>query len=387
MGDPQLAGQDLDQQDSAAQAPGWRAEFLASLSYEVRTPLSGAVGMTDLLLETPLSAEQRDYLLTARACLSELVSLLDKSLELSELALSPNATLRQEFHLPETLRAALASGGERHRGPSAPVEVQIAQHLPEVAVGDALRLRELVSEMIRSAEGMCDRGRILVRISGEHSGAEFRLALEVRVHPQPASDADRSGTWSRADGGEPNVRGWPNGLHLSWALAYGLARLLNGSFWFGYEPGEGCLCRSIIPLALPGAVRDGQEISQGGSDRKTILLVEDNEVARRVASYILERAAYKVECVTDGRQAIEKASALRYDLVLMDLQLPGGDGFEAARQLRSLPGYSSVPIVALTANVTSEYRNLCLRQGMAGFIPKPIQPSGLLAAVEQALKR
>lgn len=382
-----MAAQDLERQEETAQAPSWRAEFLAGLSYEVRTPLSGAVGMTDLLLETPLSVEQRDYVLTARACLDELVSLLDKSLELAELALSPDAAIGQEFHLPETLRAALARCGQTQLGPSASIEVRIAPDLPEVAVGDALRLRELVSEMIRSAEDMCNHGRILVRIFGEHSVTQFRLVLEVKVQLQPAAHPDGPGAWSPVDGQGSKVRGWPRGLHLSWALAYELARLLNGSFWFGYEPGEGCLCRSVIPLVLPGATPDGDGIAPEGSDRKTILLVEDNEVARRVATYILERAAYQVECAKDGREAVERASALRFDLVLMDLQLPGVDGFEVARQLHSLPGYSSVPILALTANVTSEYRNLCLRQGMADFLPKPLQPRELLAAVEQALRR
>jgi CheY-like chemotaxis protein len=120
---------------------------------------------------------------------------------------------------------------------------------------------------------------------------------------------------------------------------------------------------------------------------KAILLVEDNEIARRVVRYILSRQQdkYTVDCAPDGKEALEKAARRRYDLILMDLQLPEMDGFEAACRLRSLPGYADVPVLALTANVTPEYRELCLRNGMAGFIPKPVQAAELLAAVAQAL--
>jgi len=383
-----LAAQDIEKQDPALTAPDWKAQFLAGLSYEVRTPLSGAVGMTDLLLETPLSAEQRDYVLTARACLDELVSLLDQSLEFADLSLSTGAAAPQEFHLKETLRAALPGYVELHLSRGVSVEAWMAPDLPETASGDAVRLRELLSELIRAAAAICGHGQISVRVWGETAEGFLRLNLQTKVIPQPSADSsqiDSPGSSYKKQ--ESGLGGRRNGLHLSWSLAYELTRLLNGSFWFGSEPGEGCVCRCIIPLALPGPGPQESEMPLGAPERNAILVVEDNEVARRVVTHILSRHAYQVDCAKDWREALEKAGARQYDLVLMDLQLPEADGFKVSHQLRALPGYSGIPILALTANVTPEYRSLCLRHGMAGFLAKPVRPSELLEVVEQVLKR
>jgi CheY-like chemotaxis protein len=386
-GDPRLAALDTSKQDPALTAPDWKAQLLAGLSYEVRTPLSGAVGMIDLLLETPLSAEQRDYVLTARACLDELVSLLDQSLELADLSLSPAASAPQEFHLKETLRAALPGCVELHLSQGVSAEVWMAPELPETVSGDAVRLRELLSELIRGAAAACNHGQISVRIWGEPAEGFLRLNLQTKVTPKPGADSSQPGSPGSREKQESRVDGRRNGLHLSWSLVYELTRLLNGSFWFGLEPGEGCVCKCVIPLALPGPNQQGPEMPLGAPERKAVLVVEDNEVARHVVTHILSRHSYQVDCAKDWREAIEKAGARRYDLVLMDLQLPELDGFEVTRQLRALPGYAGIPILALTANVTPEYRSLCLRHGMAGFLAKPVQPSELLEAVEQVLKR
>jgi CheY-like chemotaxis protein len=157
--------------------------------------------------------------------------------------------------------------------------------------------------------------------------------------------------------------------------------------WFVSEGDGACFCRVMVPLALSDASGWGVEPVPAPAVPKAILLVEDNEIARRVVRYILSRQQdkYTVDCAPDGKEALEKAARRRYDLILMDLQLPEMDGFEAACRLRSLPGYADVPVLALTANVTPEYRELCLRNGMAGFIPKPVQAAELLAAVAQAL--
>ncbi|MCL6545143.1 MAG: response regulator, partial [Bryobacteraceae bacterium] len=345
-----------------------------------------AVGMTDLLLETPLSAEQRDYVLTARACLDELVSLLDQSLELANLSLRPGAATPQEFQLKEVLRAALPGWAETPPSGGLAIEAWMAPDLPETASGDAVRLRELLLELIRAAAATCRHGQVSVRIWGEPAEGLLRLNLRIKVTPVEAADSPQTGSPGSYDQQKSRLGERRNGLHLSWSLAYELTRLLNGSFWFGSEPGEGCVCKCIIPLALPSQGEQGTEMPIDACERKAILVVEDNEVARRVVRHILNRLAYQVDCVKDGREAIERASARRYDLILLDLQLPEWDGFEVLRQLRALPGYSEIPVLALTANVTPEYRSLCLRHGMAGFLAKPVQPSELRAAVEQASK-
>ena len=111
----------------------------------------------------------------------------------------------------------------------------------------------------------------------------------------------------------------------------------------------------------------------------------DNDVATRVVTHILRRGNYSSDRASSGPQALELAARHRYDLILMDLQMPGMDGFEASTRIRRLPGYAGVPIIAVTANATEDYRLLCLREGMQGFVSKPVQSADLLAAVATAL--
>lgn len=394
---PERKGPDVtatrpDHAEAPALKAEWKTQFLAELSYEVRTPLSGITGMTDLLLETPLSAEQREYVLTARACAEDLLAILDRALDLADLMLGSSAVHPQEFHLLEALRSALpARGQDDVYSSGAPrLCVQVAQGLPEVVVGDSVQVRKLLSEMAHCAAHACEPGCASISVSGEQDGGNFRLVVECDISPavEPEKHLAVSPTPSdkpASSTAEPRQ----DGLRLGWSLVYELTRRLGGALWFQTEAGAGCRCKSVIPLSLPG--KDGAiaQASRRAEEPKAILLVEDNEIARRVVLHVLHRnrPGYEVDCAADGSEALKRAAERRYDLVFMDLQLPGMDGFETARQLRGLPGYSDTPIVALTANVTPEYEAYCLRRGMAGFIAKPIQSEQLLASVDAVMRR
>jgi CheY-like chemotaxis protein len=115
------------------------------------------------------------------------------------------------------------------------------------------------------------------------------------------------------------------------------------------------------------------------------LVVDDDLISRTIVSHLLGRQALDVECVNDGPAAIKAASRSRYDLILMDLQMPGMDGFQTAHGLRQLAGYRGTPILAVTANCSSDYRGLCLKHGMQGFLSKPVQSSELIQTVEKFL--
>lgn len=370
----------------------WKTQFLADLSYEVRTPLSGITGMTDLLLETPLSAEQRDYVLTARGCAEDLLAILDRALDLADLMLGSPAVHQQEFHLPEALRSSLPSWDqdEANLPEARKLCVQVAQGLPEVVVGDSIHVRKLLSEMAHCAAHACEPGRATISVYGEQDGVNFRLVVECDIRPVAEPVERRAGSPNLSTGRIPSTadRG-QKGLRLGWSLVYELTRRLGGALWFQSEAGAGCRCKSVIPLSLPGKQGAIAQASRRPEEPKAILLVEDNEIARRVVLHILHRnrPGYEVDCAADGSEALKRAAKRRYDLVFMDLQLPGMDGFETARQLREMPGYSDIPIVALTANVTPEYEAYCLRRGMAGFIAKPIQSEQLLASVDAAMRR
>jgi two-component system sensor histidine kinase/response regulator len=138
-----------------------------------------------------------------------------------------------------------------------------------------------------------------------------------------------------------------------------------------------------LPIRLPADAHvrpvDFQRI------RGHLLVVDDDSVAQTIASHVLRRHSYDVECVCNGPAAIDKASRATFDLILLDLQMPGMDGFQTARYIRAIPAYADTPIIAVTANCSSDYRDRCIQTGMQGFLAKPVQSKELVQTVERHL--
>ena len=365
-----------------------KTQFLASLNHEVRTPLTGILGMIDLLLETPLDDEQKDYVTTVRLCADDLLALFNKTLEFSDLSSGRCELTRQEFHLPETLRNAVMEHAENARGKQIKLVCRLAPDLPEVAVGDAVRLRQVVSYVVENGVKFTEQGKVEVLGTGRFDDGRFVLKLKV-TDTGIGIPADKLlavfESFRQLDSGL--ARSYP-GLGLGLPLVQKVTMLMGGDLAVESEPGRGSVFSVTIPLELAGGATptpDSAELAPVPSQRQ-ILLVEDNEVARRVVTHILSRGDYAACCASSGEEAIEAASRRQFDLVLMDLQMPGMDGFQTTAKLRDLPGYATTPIIALTANVTEEHRRMSLNAGMQAFVPKPVQPEELLDAVARALQ-
>jgi len=146
--------------------------------------------------------------------------------------------------------------------------------------------------------------------------------------------------------------------------------------------GRGSIFSVRLPLRLP---LDFVGRIDAGARRGRVLVVDDDVISRTIVSHLLGRRALEVDCVNDGPSAIKAASGSKYDLILMDLQMPGMDGFQTASALRELAGHRDTPILAVTANCSSDYRDLCLKNGMQGFLSKPVQSSELVHTVEKFL--
>jgi CheY-like chemotaxis protein len=173
------------------------------------------------------------------------------------------------------------------------------------------------------------------------------------------------------------------GLGLGLAVVNELLRLMHGEITVASEPGKGSVLSFRVPLRIPSEVPSPLPAAQTAraTGPHRILLVEDNPVAQQIASHTLLRGPYLVDRVSSGEAALEAARRTRYDLILMDLQMPGMDGFQTMKRLRNLPGYSEVPAIALTAHSTDEYRARCRQLGMQAFLTKPVELERLLAEV------
>ncbi|MFB3776754.1 MAG: ATP-binding protein [Bryobacteraceae bacterium] len=361
-------------------------QFLTSFNHEVRTPLTGILGMTDLLLETPLNEEQREYVGTVRECADDLLALFNKTLEFSDLSSGLVVLARHELHLREALRGVVQTYTRSARRKGLALRCSFADNLPETVVGDEQKLQEILSHLLDNAVKFTERGAILVEAGGEPEGGRFILSLSVRdtgIGIPPDKLAVVFECFEQLDRGLSRSH---KGVGLGLSLVQKLASLMGGGVAAESNPGGGSLFKVVLPLELPadaGAVRGNAPAVRNGRSR--ILFVDDNAAARRIVTHILGRAGYRVTCASSGNEGVRLAAREPFGLVMVDLQMPEMDGLATAAAIHALPGHSNTPIVALTANVTDQCRRQCVKAGMRGFIPKPVLAEQLLEAVSEVL--
>jgi len=357
--------------------------FLASLNHEIRTPLSGILGMLDLLLETNVDEDQRDYLNAAHLCAESLAELLNSSLEYAALEAGQISLEEIEFSLKEMLEAALSQQRSKADVKQLKLRLTLDPALPETLIGDASRLRELLVHLVNNAVKFTHAGSVDVRVSMRT--APDMLVVEVRDTGIgiPSDKLDR--LFESFEPGESGfARAYP-GLGLGLALAHKLTKVMNGRILVESQPGVGSTFTVEVPLRRPTAP-EGQQ-ARAIELGPAVLAVEDDPIGITVLRHVLKRRLKNVDCVASGREAVEAAGRRHYDLILMDLQMPDINGFEAATKIRLMNGYQDVPILALTASCSDQVKEQCRAIGMKAFLSKPIDATELWSAVSRYLGR
>ncbi len=376
-------------QDELEQLKG---TFLASLNHEIRTPLAGIMGMADLLLETTLDEEQREYVNAARLCAENLFEMLNSTLEYAALEGGQFTLDVSEFSLREMLDSALAQQHSKAEAKDLPLTLTLDPALPETMIGDAPRLRELLGHLIANAIKFTPSGSVEVgvRLGDRPPGAspsKGLLVMDVRDTGIGIAPEQLETIFESFQQGQRGLsRAYP-GLGLGLALARKLANVMGGEIGVESVPGRGSRFTTRIPFDRPVGDKLERSAATGGLQAGPLILaVDDNQVGLTILRHALLRNGLHVECVTSAREALEAALRRRYDLVLMDLQMPEMDGLTAALEMRKVPGYETVPIVALTATTSDELREQCRVHGMQGFLSKPVEAGELLAAVSRHLQ-
>src|SRR5665213_1175997 len=357
--------------------------FLASLNHEIRTPLSGVMGMLDLLLERNIDEDQRDYLNAARMCAESLSELLNSSLEYAALEAGQISLEETEFSVKEMLDAALAQQRPKAEVKQLRLRLTLDAGLPETLLGDASRLRELLGHLVNNAIKFTHAGSVDVRVCMRTNPDV--LVAEVRDTGIGIPTERLPNIFESFQPGENGfARAYP-GLGLGLALAHKLAKVMGGRILVESQPGVGSTFTLEVPLRRPAVIEGHQaRVAELGP---AVLAVEDDPIGMTVLRHVLQRRLKNVDCATSGSEALAAAARKHYDLILMDLQMPDINGLEAAAHIRQMAGYKNVPILALTASCSDQVREQCRAIGMQAFLSKPIDANELWSAVSRYLGR
>ncbi len=398
----QLAELELSRREQSAQraqaeaANVAKSQFLANMSHELRTPLNGVVAMAGTLLKTPLSPSQKEMAELIASSGRSLNGILSDILDLSKIEAGRAELDEAPFNLRQVVSAAAEIFRVRADDKGLAFDLDVGGSADAAVIGDGVRIKQIISNLVSNAVKFTRHGGVRVRAEVAPAGDGGVVATVLVEDTGIGFDSDMAAKlFVRFEQGDGSITRTYGGTGLGLSISQSLAQLMGGSISAESTPGVGSRFTLTLPLQADGSGpdREGEapDLPAAADYRSMrVLLAEDHPTNQMVVRLILEPYGVDLTIAADGAEALRHLERQRFDVILMDIQMPILDGFAAARTLRRMEaerGLARTPILFFTANAMPEHRQQAAEVGGDGFVAKPVTPEDLLNGINSVLDR